>query len=290
MLRRFFPPSCPIDPFAKTWIEGRLQYLRGLFGDERFLRRPLIAVTKDQFPELYLPKGTNLQALFERVCTLMCVDPARVDLQVLPALQPLQLQNQSEKWVSMAAGTYERRPGRRSVVRVDAGDASAFPGHQIVTFAHELAHLRLHEDVNHGHFEIDSELLTDLAVLHHGFGVMQSGSPRAWESQLTLWPDSTRPMPKYMSSVMFGWALATQAYLREETRPAWFAGIHHDARSIATRGLDYLHRTGDTPFRTHDWSEWEAMVPKLSKIYRARFTPSASPDSPGSECAEATDR
>jgi hypothetical protein len=39
-------------------------------------------------------------------------------------------------------------------------------------------------------------------------------------------------MPKYMTHVMTGWALAVQAYLREESKPAWFEGI--DQRALET--------------------------------------------------------
>ena len=85
------------------------------------------------------------------------------------------------------------------------------------------------------------------------------------------WPDTRQPMPKYMTHVMIGWALAVQAYLRKEQKPAWFKGVGSEAIETARTGLEYLLRTNDTPFHTGDWSAWQAMLPKLSRVYGVRF-------------------
>ena len=49
----WFRPTCPCDPAAKRWVEGRLQWLSRQFGLHVLLERPIILPTDEFFPNPY---------------------------------------------------------------------------------------------------------------------------------------------------------------------------------------------------------------------------------------------
>jgi hypothetical protein len=257
----FFQARCPVDPVAKTWIEGRLAWLNEQFGDADFLGRPPIAPTRANFPELFRPGGIALRELFERVCTLMHVDSARVELEVMAEWDDLGFVNQDGHAVGGAAGYYIAEDGRERI-QVSPTEFLA-PTQLIATMAHELSHLRLLGDGRLDGDTVDNELVTDLCAFHHGFGIFLANGPRAWVSQLSQWPGTHVLKPEYMPAPYFGWALAHQAWLRGERKPEWFAHVSGDSLACAREGLRYLGKTSDSAFATQDWSAWEALHPRL---------------------------
>ena len=257
----FFRAHCPVDPVAKTWIEGRLAWLDEHFGNEDFVFRPPIAPTRESFPELFRPGGVVLQELFERVCALMHVDPERVELEVMEEPKDLGLVNQHGHAVGGAAGYYIAEDGRE---RIQVSPAQFLAPTQLIgTMAHELAHLRLLGDGRLDGAVLDNELLTDLCALHHGFGIFLANGPTAWVSQLPRWPGTNVLKPEYMPAPYYGWALAHQAWLRGEHKPEWFAHVRGDSLTCAREGLKYLGKSLDSAFATQDWSAWETLHARL---------------------------
>ncbi len=264
----WFAPRCPVDFQAKTWVEGRLRWLGEQFGDTRFLEREPVLPTQAHFPELFDARGCTLQALFERVCGWMDVDPARVELEVLSEKVELGLVNQDGHAVGGAAGYYRSDEGRERL-QVCASQISQ-PLHLIGTLAHELSHLKLLGDDRLSGRELDNELVTDLCVVHHGLGIFLANGPRAWLADFTRWPGTGLKKPEYMTAAMYGWALAHQAWLRDETRPRWFTLLRGDSRTCARDGLRYLSRSRDSAFATRQWTAWEHLQARLEPRERWR--------------------
>jgi len=253
----WFRPRCPADPISKLWIEGRLRWLSEHFGEQFFLERPPVLPDRVHFPEIFEPRGLTLQALFERVCGYMDVDPGRVELEVMNEPKELGLINSAGHAIGGAAGYY-RSDGVQERIQLSPAEFQA-PIALIGTMAHELSHLKLLGDGRLGGEEPDNELTTDLCVVHHGLGIFLANSPRAWVSQCTRWPGTKVIKPEYMSAPLFGWALAQQAFLRGERSPGWFAHLTGDARATAKQGLAYVWKTKDTAFHSQDWSGWELL-------------------------------
>ncbi len=244
---------CPLDPSAKTWVEGRLDWLRVQFGDELFLKRPLILPTLEYFPELGDRAQANLENLFRRVCEYMQLERGRFELEVVSKASFIGLVDEAGHGVGEEIAHYQQLP-EGEVVRVRER-AIGGPFQMIAVLAHELAHARLLGEKRLDRRTLDNELTTDLTAVYHGFGVFLARRPQTWIGGLGRWPGTQRSMPKYMNAYMYAWALAHQAWQRGE-EPDWFALLPSGVRAPARAGLRYLQRTGDSAHRTEEWQPW----------------------------------
>jgi hypothetical protein len=95
----------------------------------------------------------------------------------------------------------------------------------------------------------DSELLTDLTAVFHGFGIFLANSPRNWDGLYSSWPGTSLRKPEYMTPPMFGYALAHLAWHRNETRPPWANYLHWTARTNLKQGQRYLEEIGGSNFK-----------------------------------------
>jgi hypothetical protein len=123
------------------------------------------------------------------------------------------------------------------------------PANLVGTMAHELAHYLLEHEDRLDDDDWDEELLADLTVVSLGMGVFLVNSPRDWRGTYTTWPGTNLPRPAYMSSVMFGYALAHLAWWRGESKPPWSKHINWAARANLEQGLRFLVKTGQSAFR-----------------------------------------
>jgi hypothetical protein len=110
------------------------------------------------------------------------------------------------------------------------------------TVAHELAHARLLGEGRVDPREFDNELLTDLTVVFHGLGIFLANCPRHWRSHVTTWPGTDVPKPEYMTTPMYGHALAYRCWLREESNPKWARHLAPSARSEFKQAMRFLER------------------------------------------------
>jgi hypothetical protein len=238
--------TCPVDPHAKQWVENRLAWLIDEFGADDFLHRPLILPTHSFFPDLYDGSDASIRTLVDRVSGYMGADSSQVDIELFKDRGDFWLVNDRGQAMPRAAGWYEETD--RVTIQLELSQLGE-PLHLVGTIAHELAHLRLLGE-RRIHFDVfDNELLTDLTVVFHGLGIFLANSPRAWESQFSHWPDSEVRRPEYMTLPMYGYALAHQAWLRDESQPAWAKFLRMDARACFRQGLQYLRQTGDSELR-----------------------------------------
>ncbi len=244
----WFRPTCPVDPNAKRWIEVRLGWLNGQFAQNAFINKPVILPTNEFFPDEYDGSQSAAWAVLKRVCGYMDVDYARVTLQFFQNKRDLYLENGSGQAVPVgAAGTYERGTNCH-IIRIDETEMLE-PMWLVGTIAHELAHARLlGEGRLHGG-EFDHELLTDLTVVVLGLGIFLANSPRNWPGQMSYWPwCDAHNKPEYMTSPMYGYALAHLAWSHGEPSPSWAKHLNWSARANFKQGLTYLWKTNDTSF------------------------------------------
>lgn len=243
----WFRPTCPCDPAAKAWVEERLQWLSEEFEDHAFAGQPIVLPTPEFFPDPYDGSKRAIRTMLERVCEYMGVVRDLVALKFINAGGKVWMVNEAGQYLPHAAGTYEEGQ-RKFIIRVDL-DGAAHPMELVGTLAHELAHVRLLGDGRIMREAYDNELLTDLMVVFMGMGIFLANVPRNWDSQYSKWPDRDLNKPEYMTSPMFGYALAHLAWHRGEEKPAWLKHVNWGARANLKQGLRYLRETGDSAFK-----------------------------------------
>lgn len=244
----WFRPTCPVDSYAKDWIEGRLQWLAAEFGLNVFTRRAVVLPHYEFFPDKYDGSDESVRVLLDRVCGYMDADPARVDLELFTDRNQVWLVNERGHYLPREAGLYDEQADK-IVIHLETSQLDD-PMTLVGTMAHELAHLRLLGERRLEDDVFDHELVTDLTVVFHGMGIFLANVPRVWQSQFSTWPDSDARRPEYMTQPMFGYALAHAAWLRNERKPAWAKFLRIDARASFNQGLKYLWETGDSQFRS----------------------------------------
>jgi hypothetical protein len=247
MLDWLFPPSCPCDPAAKEWVEERLQWLAEEFDDHAFNGRRIVLPTPEFFPDPYDGSKRAVRALVDRVCGYMDVVPDLVALRFVSDAGKIWLVNEAGQYLPHAAGTYQEGHGK-FIIRIDEsglGEAMGLVG----TMAHELAHARLLGESRIMGDSYDNELLTDLTVVFFGLGVFLANTPRNWDSSYKKWPATNLNKPEYMTSPMFGYALAHLAWFRGEEKPSWVKFLEWNARPDFRQGLRYLLKTGNSGFK-----------------------------------------
>ncbi|HZK81390.1 MAG TPA: hypothetical protein VFC46_09995 [Humisphaera sp.] len=62
-----------------------------------------------------------------------------------------------------------------------------------------------------------------------------------WRSAVTTWPDSAVPKPEYMTTPMYGYALALRCWLREVPLPAWKKHLGPGVRAEFKQAFRFLN-------------------------------------------------
>src|SRR5690349_11534428 len=139
----WFRPTCPCDPAAKCWVEGRLQWLARQFGLHILLERPVILPTSEFFPDPWDSSPKAVRRMFRRVCSYMNVDPDRVDLELFNDRASSAL-NKWDPSAGMAAGTWSGadQPWQNGTIRLEKSTFD-HPSDLVGTMAHELSHQKL---------------------------------------------------------------------------------------------------------------------------------------------------
>jgi hypothetical protein len=238
--------DCPVRPLEQDWIERSMDWLMAQFGTER-LHGEVVLPTDDYFPGAYRGTRQDIQAVLERLCTHMDIDPARVQLQhqvaddnpELSAHVPL-----DAEWTG-AAGHHRIRDGR-SVVGI-RDDQAARPMALVATIAHELGHVLLLGDGRISAQQQDHEPLTDLLTIFFGLGILQrqrrvrvfARNPR----RIRLRPHQSARLSDRTHARL---GLARYAWLRGEADPRWARYLDTNPRTILKRGLRHLAQADQT--------------------------------------------
>jgi hypothetical protein len=215
----WFRSSCTVDPLTRGWIDSRWRWLRDEFGVDAMLDSPTVLPTDEFFPEKYDGSEQAVRKLVERVCDYMRVEPSSVELQFFKNANRPDLVNEQGHGIGEAIGTYHAGD-TRFVIRLEE---SIFdnPMQLVATVAHELAHIRLLGEGRISRDAFDNELLTDLTTVFFGMGIFRANSPGYHLSRSSLWPGTEVPKPEYMTTPMYGYALANRCWIREEPMPRW---------------------------------------------------------------------
>jgi hypothetical protein len=236
--------DCPVEPWMRDWILGRLAWLAKQLGEDRLLNGRVITPTDEHFPFGLDGSEERGRRMFEHLCGLMGVDPAPLQLRFEDSAKPLTTGTLEYDWSSDgAAGTYE---DEESQVITIASGALSDPMEFAATAAHELGHVIL---LGGGHLsgeEEGGEPLTDLLTVYYGmgiFGANASLNERQYNGAIGMsgWSYSRKG---YLDFPTWGFALAGYAFARGETNPPWAKHLRPDIRALFKQGLRYLEQTG----------------------------------------------
>jgi hypothetical protein len=222
-----------------------MRWLVHWIGLERILDAQVILPTDEFFPDPYHGDEASARRWLTRMCRYMRVDPATVTLVVFP-----------DEAAPGAAGYYQQGaktcfPVTRARSQISvAASQLANPSVLVATLAHELGHEillgggKLTTDVT------DHEQITDLLMVFLGVGIFNANATIVeshWNYGATYsgWSIGRQG---YLSSFVFGYALALFAFFRRELNPTWAKHLRKDARETLWKALRYLKKTGDSLF------------------------------------------
>jgi hypothetical protein len=78
----FLSAKCPVNKQEQRWIEGSLLWLADQFGLQVLRESAVILPTEDYFPDPYNGTKECVQAVLDRVCQYMHVDPEKLELHI----------------------------------------------------------------------------------------------------------------------------------------------------------------------------------------------------------------
>ena len=219
----WFTPKCPVGEDERLWIEDSARWFIEEFGVETIRQAVTILPTEEFFPDFYAGREEDVQSLFERVCSYMSVDAARLKLEFYSE-EPRELSHTrlvAQKFSQeKPLGFFEQHAAKLTIGILAAQLKD--PMCLVATIAHELGHVVLLGEERVSSDEDDHEPLTDLFTVFRGLGIFSANSSfnfvqwtdtfaQGWEAQAR----------GYLTEEMFGYALALYAFIRGEKNPSW---------------------------------------------------------------------
>jgi tetratricopeptide (TPR) repeat protein len=176
----------------------------------------------------------------------MGISTNRVELRFYKVGDRRLLNYFKDDWAG-AAGLYQERE-ERAVVQIEESQFSD-PLALVVTFAHELAHVRLLGDRRLQRDEADGELVTDLLTVFLGFGVFLANA--ASRSTMYLGLGTSRGTVKrgYLNDAEFAYALAILAWLQDQGEPPWASLLRPNVREPMLEAIRWLAQTDEKTHR-----------------------------------------
>ncbi len=227
--------ECPIDPAARTWLDGRWAWLERQFGVERVRNARLILPRADFFPNRFTGTPEDARALLDRVCDYMGIDAASVKLSLYEERTAVY----EGQWHRGTSGLYQSEANTFRIW-VEVGNLSD-PLAMVGTMAHELGHVHL---LGHGRIsgeEEDHEPLTDLLTVFLGLGIFTANSvirETDWISENRAgWTMHRRG---YLGMPDYGYAFARFAQARGEDGSLWSRELRLDVRTAFKQSMRFL--------------------------------------------------
>lgn len=217
-------------------------WFREQFGDD-----PLgsdVVLPADLFPD---ERAGEPQALLDRLCEHLAVDPDWVTLEITPFAET-GLAGHDYRAAPPDDTHRHRREDGRQVIEIPTGlqpfdlvtriPTRLQPFEVVARLAHDLCHARLIAEERIAPKRRDREPLTDLLTVYFGLGVFTAnacfGHTGRWVRRIG-----------FMSEPMFGYSLACYAWLRGESWPDWTDHLQASPRSSMNDGLRYLSRVAE---------------------------------------------
>jgi hypothetical protein len=230
-----FRAKLPVDQFERDWVDRSLNELAGLFGPAT--EWPTILPTAEYFPADFDGTTGAVQALLERACGWLQIDPAELDLDVFsdPAGDEDDEQRSAlpfaAKWVS---GDYVPIDEGRGTIGIHQSNLQD-PLTLVATIGHELCHHLLISHKQIDRTRPDNEGLTDLLTTHLGFGIMSTNAQRRYRASYNGgWSSSSLG---YLSSQTYGYALACRVRSVNEIDPTWSIYLAPNPRGFMRASL-----------------------------------------------------
>jgi hypothetical protein len=227
-------PRCPVDTYEKAWTEWTLRSLASEFSIDALLKARVILPTPEFFPEL----AGNLSELdaeriLDRLCGYLAIERNKVRLEVRPDANTV--------------ATIAPLPTATPVTTIRVLKAQlAQPLLLIPALLHELANQKLAARVEKDRtFDWSVELLP----IFFGLGIFGANASMQKEFRSDAsWNGWRSGQSGVLPVRVFGYALASFAFIRRDENPSWAEYLIPDARVTMQAGLRYLAKTGDTIF------------------------------------------
>ncbi len=237
----FGTPKCPVSDEARAWLEGGMERLVALFGEDVLRAAPVVLTTRDFFPDEWNSPEEAVELLLRRVCALLHIPRERVELETEWAVEAIPAKFGIKPPEGDYAGLYvtEAETGReRVVIKLYRG---ADPVSIVAVLAHELCHVLLLGDRKIGREVEDGEPLTDLLCVFMGFGIVCANAVFRW-SQFSDSGGHGWAMRRqgYLSEAELAYALALWTRRRGESKPAWPKHLSANVRAYFDRSVRYL--------------------------------------------------
>jgi hypothetical protein len=286
------------DPLEQEWLLSRLRRLISRGGHDPFVSGPIVAPTKEFFPDPWEASVAGLERVTRRLLQYAGLGHLGVELSVFSDAAETPAEEGDHPYrstVGVFAGI-RRRKCRFAVNDQQSGDPEALAG----VMAHEVAHAyRAHHNlVQSGQRHHDEEeLLTDLTTVYLGFGVLAVNNAHRYrssgEQRGALAYHSWRTSKiGYLPAQAFSFLLAVQLAAREtdgdfrrrlarhlETDQA--AYVKAALREIEEQGLDLSSTLGLPPRET--WEPPRRLEEILLPLPLAEAVPQSDSREPARE-------
>ena len=237
-----FSPKLPVTEEEQLWVDDAFRRLSWMLGWDRMKNAVVILPTDEYFPEPWEATETGLETLFRRVCGYMHVNPADVELEVIPdpnealELLPVHSMRSEDPAGLHFGGSSEERP-LIAVSRSLLKD----PLSAVATLAHELGHVILLDGGRMRRDAEDMEPMTDLVTVYLGLGIFTANAARRF---LQFQDDRTHgwSMKKlgYLPEPVYAYALARFAECRCEDSPGWTSYLSTNLKAWFRQSSNWL--------------------------------------------------
>jgi len=239
----WFGKSRFLDTDVEDWmLEAWAWLMTNLGGMERLSQAPLVAATPAYFPPTETEGHARALYVLDRIKLLMGVPHWPCALE--PFDRPEELQRAgfyaALERRGRANGTFQIRDGQ--VVITYASDLTQQPRQLVATLAHEMGHYLIasvRKPLPGGN-ELH-ELLTDLCVAYHGFGLFGANAAFRFEQhQDTFGQGWSAARSGYLSESSWAFAIALFAALSGEEVPP--GQLKDSVATLTRRASRYLQR------------------------------------------------
>jgi len=261
-----FSVKCPVNDREKQWIEESMLWLADQFGSDTLCGAEVILPTPEYSPDPFRRSRDSVQKMMSRICEYMGIDPDRIQLEfyseqdgILPANSPLlygvpqthsgtaglYVPASSKSKRTRASEASKTRTGSRAIIAIEMSQLDN-PSALMATLGHEAGHLVL-DDKRVQRTREHYEHLTDLATVFLGMGVLTANAAfrviKRYEGITASWKMSRQG---YLSEPMYGYALASFAWMRGEEKTDWSEYLERNIWPYFRDSRKYLKKTQDT--------------------------------------------
>lgn len=211
-------PRPPLVAQEKALVETILLHLAEILGVGKLLDAKMALPTAEYFPEVADPALRDDEALKEKLCTYLGLDPRSVQL-VVDAQQAGSSHETCESSCGPSCG--------------DSTDEANDPQIWIAEMAHRLARRAVERAAGDAIPESQRAMYAELMMVYCGLGILSVNTTTA-----------RRAVPVRMVA----YAMAVVSWYRHERRPSWSRHLSLDGQGLMSAAVRYLERTEDCLF------------------------------------------